>query len=620
MAVFYKYVDRQVSDQINWADISKSMSQTFEAERDAREKKKAEIDQASLEYIEKLQSQPETESADLNTRLSQFTNDASSLQKANLDDLKAGRINLRDYTLRSQNLKSNSEVALDLIQTYGKRYSEVMDGINDKKYSAAQADFMSRFEGFANLVNNKLYIEPTTGRVFAANEVLDPKTGIKKMGDKIQSVISLKNMMQQDIPRMDLDAEITERTDKLGGFITGAIKRGGLDLVGKEVKFKDATQQQYYNRYVKDLTSEFAGGDSNPNAISFFVDNMRTTPAQYDDKGNIVKEGVPYKIVFSEADRKAPSDILVKQGAGGVYFASLTKEQMDAAEEHIKVTMRQKIEKATEENAFNLQERRPKTDEERAADAKKKEEKDKMSFIMQLAFPTSTTSRQAALNYINDLQPKGKDSIPVVYSFTDDGDLLATYNNDPNSTRVFKIDENMTKDQWAATTREISGITDVGRVLRENTFPTSKKASKPAKGTVTSGVTQRNPVQVMQGVVGGIQKLDATTVKGDASDSVDENVVISQFSDVLSPYGFKVTSGGSSIRDEIRISNSDGTKYITVNVDDYTDDFENIMKQVKSFVTNSDNISKEAVRAASKANAASETSTGTKLNNLQNNK
>lgn len=352
MAVFYKYVERQVSDQINWADISKSMSQTFDAERDAREKKKAEIDQASLEYVEKLQSQPETESANLNSRMSQFITDASSLQKSNLDDLKQGRITLRDYTLRTQNLKSDSVAALDSIQTYGKRYSEVMKGIKDGDLSAAQADFMARFEGFANLANNRLYVEPTTGRVFVANEVIDPVTGVKKMGDNIQNMASLKNMMEQDIPRMNLDADLNTRAKALGGFINEEIKRGKFYSTAEGIKFEDATKQQYYDKYLKDLTEELAGGASNPNTVSFFVDNMKVAP-----------NGQPYKVVFSEGDRKNPNDLLMKQGAGGVYFAEPTKEQMKDAEEHIKIQMRQKIKQSTEIDMINLpQPPQPKSD------------------------------------------------------------------------------------------------------------------------------------------------------------------------------------------------------------------------------------------------------------------
>lgn len=352
MAVFYKYVERQVSDQINWADISKSLSQTFDAERDAREKKKDEINQASLEYIEKLQSQPQTKNSGVNERIGQLTSDTSSYLKTLLDDLKAGRITLKDYTVRSQNLKSDANVSMDFLQAYGKRAAEVIDGMNSKKLSSASNDVMARVEGFGNLANNRFYIEPTSGKLYIADEVLDPVTGIKKMGNKVQNITAMKQMMEQDIPRVDVNSELDARAKSLGGFINEEIKRGKFYSTAEGIKFEDATKQQYYDKYLTDLTEELVGGASNPSTVSFFVDNMKVAP-----------NGKPYKIVFSEEERKEPSDILITQNGSGFYFAEPTKEQIKDAEEYVKIQMRQKIKSSTERDIINLpQPPQPKSD------------------------------------------------------------------------------------------------------------------------------------------------------------------------------------------------------------------------------------------------------------------
>lgn len=606
MAVFYKYVDRQVSDQINWADISKSMSQTFEAERDAREKKKAEIDQASLEYIEKLQSQPQTESKGLNDRMGQFTSDTSSYMKTSLDDLKSGRINLRDYSIRTQNLKSDANSALDLIQTYGKRYSEVMKGIRDGKLSAAQESFMARFEGFANLANNRLYVDPTSGRVYAANEVIDPVTGVKKMGDNIQNVSSLKLMMEQDIPRVNVNSELDVRAKALGGFITEAINDGKYYSTAEGIKFEDATKQEAYDKSLKNITNELVGGEANPMAVSFFVDNMRISPATYDKDGNVVKEGSPYKLVYSEADRKSPSDILMKEGASGVYFPSLTQEQINDAEKFIKVEMRQKIKSSTERDIINLPERpqpRAKTDAEREAEGKEQEKKDKITYIMQLAFPTSVTDRQTALDYINGL-PTAEGAPAVTYDFTPSGDLRATYNNNPNNTRIFSIRDGMTKTQWAAITSGIHGVTDVGRVLRENTFPTSKSATKPKVGEVKSGVTKNTGATVLkERLSSAAPDLKQFAGKG-FWDKVDEGSVAEFIKGVLGDSGFEVTGTGVG-SDAITITQNkqiaDGKKLVRpsreFNVDKLNtqEGYDALIKEVSDWLNQKGSVDEEAV-------------------------
>jgi hypothetical protein len=607
MAVFYKYVDRQVSDQINWADISKSLSQTFDAERDAREKKKAEIDQATLDYVEKLQSQPQTESKSLNDRLGQFTSDASSMSKTMLDDLKAGRINLRDYSIRTQNLKSDTNVALDLVQTYGKRYSEVMKGIKGGELSAAQESFMARFEGFANLANNRLYVDPTSGRVYAANEVLDPKTGIKKMGDNIQNVAAMKQMMEQDIPRINVNSELDARAKALGGFITEDIVKGKYYSTAQGIKFEDATKQEAYDKSLRNIANELVGGEGNPRAVSFFVDNMRISPATYDKNGKVIKEGAPYKLVYSEADRKSPSDILMKEGASGVYFPELTQEQINDAQKYIQVEMRQKIKSSTERDMINLPEPpqpRAKTDDEREAEGKEKEKKDKIRYIMQLAFPTSTTDRKTALDYINGL-PRPKDAPAVTYDFTANGDLRATYNNNPNNTRIFSIKDGMTKTQWAAITSGIHGVTDVGMVLRENTFPTSKSASRPEKGTVESGVTMKTGATALRDRLNNTAMPSLESINKDGEkEEIDESKVVAFFNELLGDSGFEV-SGTGYIRDKITIKgtkrNKDGKvsaplKEFDVNDMYTTEGYNKLMKEITEWIdTNAKSLIDEQV-------------------------
>jgi hypothetical protein len=531
MAVFYKYVDRQVSDQINWADISKSMSQTFEAERDARDKKKAEIDQASLEYVEKLQSQPQTESKSLNDRLGQFTSDASAMSKTMLDDLKAGRLNLRDYSIRSQNLKSDTNQALDLVQTYGKRYSEVMKGIKDGEYSAAQADFMSRFEGFANLANNRLYVDPTSGRVYAADEVLDPATGVKKMGNNIQNVSALKQMMEQDIPRINLDSVITERTDKIGGFITSAIKSGGLDLIGKEVKFEDATKQAFYDKYLQDLTDELAG-PNNPNTISFFVDNMR-----------VASNGSPYKLVYSEADRKGPNDLLVKEGDGGVYFAVPTKEQMSDANEHIKVTMRQKLKQSTEVNAFTLPERRPKSDDD--GDNDTKNDKNLAGMVLLLKHGTPERKKAALSGLESTEGMKG-----FRFKFTADNKLYIENVSDPSKSSQ-PIDLNLSDKDFVGALAQATGIGDVNKALKGayEAYPEFKGKA----GFISMGgeyTSEKSDLTNMQKFSQIAPNLLPSTISTDDAEFVDN---FNQ-SDLVLKYGYKVNAPFDLTANNIQIT------------------------------------------------------------------
>ena len=43
MATYYKYVERNAEDNINWAEVGKSMSDMLQQEAQAREEKKAQL-------------------------------------------------------------------------------------------------------------------------------------------------------------------------------------------------------------------------------------------------------------------------------------------------------------------------------------------------------------------------------------------------------------------------------------------------------------------------------------------------------------------------------------------------------------------------------------------------
>ena len=386
MAVFYKYVERQASDQIDWGAIGKSMSDTLDAENKRRDEKKQAIDDASRKYINELQNQPESESADVNAIYGQLANDGAAAQKMFLDNLKSGRMSLKDYTIRTQNLQDDTAVTLDLAKVYNDRYKEVMEGINSEKLSAANADLMAQYEGFADLKNNKLWVDPTSGRIYAGDIVMGAD-GVKTMGKNVRNVTALKQTMQQDVLRFNADKELNTRVEKLGGFVTESIKKGGLYRIGAEIKFSDATQQQYYDQYKKDLTEELVGGPNNPRALSFFVDNMRLAP-----------NGKPYRIVSKKEDAKGPEDILIQQNANGQNMPVLTEQQMKDAEDWVTIQMRQKIERSTEKQSLTIPE--PPQPSEKDGDGKR--ETSYATNLLQLKYGTPT-EKLAAMSSLEEL-------------------------------------------------------------------------------------------------------------------------------------------------------------------------------------------------------------------------
>ncbi len=563
MAVFYKYVERQASDQIDWGAISKTMSDTLDAENKRREEKKKAIDDASRKYINDLQNQPESDSADVNAIYGQLANDGSAAQKMFLDNLKAGRMSLKDYTIRTQNLQDDTAATLDLAKVYNDRYKEVMEGINSEKLSAANADLMAIYEGFANLRNNKLWVDPTSGRIYAGDIVMGPD-GVKTMGKNVRNVTALKQTMQQDIIRFNADKELNTRVDKLGGFITESIKTGGLYRIGAEIKFEDATKQQYYDKYKKDLTEELVGGTNNPRTISFFVDNMRLAP-----------NGKPYKLVAKKEDAKGPEDILIQQNANGQNMPVLTEQQMKDAEEWITIQMRQKIKQSTEKQSLTIPERPQPTD---GGGSGNKKEDDVMTYIMQLAFGTPA-EKKTALDNINGLESEkgGTDR----YEFSPDGkSLIKLKGGNRSDTEVLPIEQGMTREQWAARTSTVHGIADVNKVLKRNR------------------VYFGQPVRFAENIQSSVQSIPAKTqlttylntkapsIKQTASGDVDESLAATSIGSIVANLGYTVKGVGTA-SDIIRISKGGSdSNAVEISVEDIKTDegVRAVMEQINNFI------------------------------------
>ena len=152
MATSYKYVERQVDDQINWAEVTSNLANTLKEEGRVRQEKKDAIDNASREYAKILNNVPVGE----NTELNKFAlNAASDLQQQMLMQttlLKSGQLDPRQYTIMRQNLTDGTDQAFSLFQNYNAEYDKKMAMMDpnlppSERASAMQTWQMAELEG-----------------------------------------------------------------------------------------------------------------------------------------------------------------------------------------------------------------------------------------------------------------------------------------------------------------------------------------------------------------------------------------------------------------------------------------------------------------------------------------
>ena len=272
MATAYKYVERQVDDQINWAEVTSNLTNTLKEEGRVRQEKKTAIDDASREYAKILNNVPVGE----NTELNKFAlNAASDLQQQMLMQttlLKSGQLDPRQYTIMRQNLTDGTDQAFSLFQNYNAEYDKKMAMMDpnlppNERASAMQTWQMSELEGFGNFKNSKLVINPNSGLMSMAKMVPDPSfTGepanapmVPDMNN-LQSVQALENRLKGTVTQYDVMGAADTYLDSLGEDKRAVITGLGQKYTSAVIKtISDATAKQkgsWKNMNLADLTAE----------------------------------------------------------------------------------------------------------------------------------------------------------------------------------------------------------------------------------------------------------------------------------------------------------------------------------------------------------------------------
>ena len=372
MATAYKYVERQVDDQINWAEVTSNLTNTLKEEGRVRQEKKTAIDDASREYAKILNNVPVGE----NTELNKFAlNAASDLQQQMLMQttlLKSGQLDPRQYTIMRQNLTDGTDQAFSLFQNYNAEYEKKMAMMDpnlppNERASAMQTWQMSELEGFGNFKNSKLVINPNSGLMSMAKMVPDPNfTGdpanapmVPDMNN-LQSVQALENRLKGTVTQYDVMGAADTYLDSLGEDKRAVITGLGQKYTSAVIKtISDATAKQkgsWKNMNLADLTAE-------AKRLGVDVDDLKEITLFSEAQDNWVKGqlGVggtaaasvlldyksinpitsePYtQLQWSEANEakaKLDSNIILMKNVDGRMVPDLTEDQQAEAERVMK--------------------------------------------------------------------------------------------------------------------------------------------------------------------------------------------------------------------------------------------------------------------------------------------
>jgi hypothetical protein len=307
MATYFKYAERSAEDYVDWGAIGKTMSDTLLKEEENRRKIKAKIEKDSNEFGEVLANSPQGEHRGMNEYAQEFASNAQQFQLMQLRNLKAGKLNLKDYLISRENVKQGANDAFDIIKKYNDKYGEYQQSVKDGVASKYQTHLLSEVEGFGNLTKTSLYINPTNGKVSAAfRQTQDPSKPYDPVDNpytskmetdpsKFRSLVDLNFALSAKIDKYDAQGAIdgiadsyaktyeviTEKGPRGAFVVTDNITQYG-EISDAEIKanFKKAKEDGYEGSFEEYSAQEKSKSDFAQTLNQAIIADFKTNPIQ----------------------------------------------------------------------------------------------------------------------------------------------------------------------------------------------------------------------------------------------------------------------------------------------------------------------------------------------------
>ena len=385
MATYYKYAERDASNQVNWAEISSNMVNSLNEAQAIRESKKQAINDATAELSTTLSEAPQGEHRGLNEFAMTYANNAQQMRLMQDQLLKSGQLKLKDYNIGRANLTQGTTQLFNLGKKYQAVYSERMKKFQDGTTSQLDADMLSRLEGFANFSNHEAYINPTNGQV-----------SVGKLVDK------------------EVDGKTVKTMDRTPGSFT-TVQQLNFSLSQEILKYQldglDAEVDKIANNFVKTFGPNFSIDDVRQmEDFPLMVNDMVQSQVQIPNGvASILKDYVGgFKTVFNKEEQDENSILMIEdpsQPGSGKMIMDVTSEMGKKQKTKAEEFLRRHIDKQLSRKETKTQPRETRDYTER--NNRYKEEDYQISNVG-LLMTGDETQVQTVIDYFRDLNEATK--------------------------------------------------------------------------------------------------------------------------------------------------------------------------------------------------------------------
>jgi hypothetical protein len=390
---YYKYAERDANSQINWAEVSKGLSDTIIQVDKDRQAKKAAIDAATREAMTTLADAPKGENTTASEWTINYANDMMNYRLTLDRLLKSGQMKLSDYQVSAQNSVDSTNLVFTLAQEYQDQYKVVMDRSRAGESSRLEPELAALNESFANISNTVPTINSTNGMVYLSTPEAG-EDGVQKLGKNYVSLQALRNRVNSKINAYNLGEGISAATSTLGKNTITELGKTSFRRTGVITEITDPTLRKTYTDW-EAATIENIIADKNQLA-SILADNMNVNP----------RTGNQYSATYSkeefDADKSGDVILMENRNGSGVITPKFKEEQIEDAKAYVKSQMTSYIDKTAEKSVFQEPDvYRPSQAEIDAANAVKKS-KETGNMLAKL-YSGDSAEIQSAVDYFNGL-------------------------------------------------------------------------------------------------------------------------------------------------------------------------------------------------------------------------
>lgn len=326
----YKPPDQDKS-VIDWAGLTKTISDNLLAEKKRRDDTKVFLDQENAKQLQKINEFEQTQDPQANIWMTQQIQSARDFMMENHRLMKRGLRSVNDKRLVQQNVMNTYTDVNNALKSYNAKLIEL-----EKAGGKSNEAIIDEMAKFARLKDRKIHNDPNTGAGYLVD--VDPTTG--EIDEKnLMPVRAINNMMQQAFETVNVTDEVDKAVGKMATWKVALSATSDISNVRLNPK---------YQQTIDDLSRSILSSDEKK--ASVLLDYLDLDYSR--DADDAAQGTITYDFITGYDEQGKPTieereinigKVFMELGSDGRLKHTLTKEQEDLALEAIKSNIETKL-------------------------------------------------------------------------------------------------------------------------------------------------------------------------------------------------------------------------------------------------------------------------------------